>query len=66
MQAQGWYVDPYGAHEQRWFSDGAPTSLVLDGAVTSRDAPPDAPPPLPLVSVEPVDSGGDLIRADEV
>ena len=67
MQAEGWYVDPYGAHERRWFSNNAPTSLVWDGGATSRDDPPDFPPPLPLIEVGPVDSGADdLIRADEM
>jgi hypothetical protein len=38
--AQGWYTDPTRAHELRWYSAGAPTDLVKDGAVESRDAPP--------------------------
>ena len=28
MNAEGWYVDPYGLHGARWFSDGTPTALV--------------------------------------
>jgi hypothetical protein len=67
VTAEGWYVDPYGAHERRWFSDGTPTSLVCDQGATSRDEPPDYPPPVPLVEIVPVDSGADdLIRADEL
>lgn len=43
---RGWRPDPYGVHEYRFFSaDGAPTRLVMDGAQTSHDSPPDDPPP---------------------
>ena len=28
-------------HQERWFSDGAPTALVRDGLVESRDDPPE-------------------------
>jgi hypothetical protein len=28
--AEGWYRDPYGIHQDRWFSAGTPTSLVRD------------------------------------
>jgi hypothetical protein len=42
---QGWYLDPYGRHELRWFSDGRATALVKDNGVTAQDAPPDEPPP---------------------
>ena len=28
MNAEGWYVDPFGAHEARWFSNGSPTLLA--------------------------------------
>jgi hypothetical protein len=27
---EGWYLDPYGIHEQRWMSGGRPTRLVRD------------------------------------
>jgi hypothetical protein len=37
---QGWFVDPFGAHEFRYFSDGSPTRLVRDGGVESYDEPP--------------------------
>lgn len=40
---EGWYVDPYGAHEARWFSEGTPTDLVRDGGRDSRHRPPDTP-----------------------
>jgi hypothetical protein len=49
-EAQGWYLDPYGRHEQRWFSAGRPTVLVRDQGVEGHDQPPDTPPPLPLVA----------------
>jgi hypothetical protein len=40
VNAEGWYVDPFGSHEARWFSDGAPTNLVRDNGVVARDEPP--------------------------
>jgi hypothetical protein len=40
MEAEGWYVDPFGAHGERWFSGGHPTSLVRDGEDESQDEPP--------------------------
>lgn len=43
MQAEGWYVDPYAIHDERWFSNGAPTKLVKDDGVESNDQPPDGP-----------------------
>jgi hypothetical protein len=49
MNAEGWYVDPFGEHDERWFSDGHPTSLVRDGAVESRDEPPSDEVTEPLV-----------------
>jgi hypothetical protein len=63
---EGWYSDPFGVHEARWYSEGRPTSLVRDGQAESRDAPPDRPAPQP----EPLPEGGssdgsDLRRADE-
>jgi hypothetical protein len=42
MAEEGWYSDPYGVHEHRWFSDGTPTALVRDGGRTSQDPPPDS------------------------
>jgi len=43
MTEEGWYSDPYRAHEHRWFSDGTPTALVRDQETTSKDPPPDTP-----------------------
>jgi hypothetical protein len=37
---QGWFLDPFGAHEARYFSDGSPTRLVRDGETESYDEPP--------------------------
>ena len=34
---EGWYEDPAGRHQYRWFSAGTPTDLVRDGTGTSRD-----------------------------
>jgi hypothetical protein len=34
---EGWYGDPAGRHEYRWFSQGTPTDLVMDRSRTSRD-----------------------------
>jgi hypothetical protein len=41
---QGWYEDPWGRHEARYFSAGRPTDLVLDGTVEGHDPPPDEIP----------------------
>ncbi len=37
---QGWHADPFGLHEQRYFSAGIPTKLVRDGNAESYDEPP--------------------------
>ena len=31
MNAEGWYCDPDGLHDHRWFSDGHPRSLSAMG-----------------------------------
>jgi len=43
VAVEGWYSDPFGIHEHRWFSDGIPTALVRDQGTTSQDRPPDTP-----------------------
>lgn len=53
MQDAGWFKDPYERHDARWFSNGAPTSLVRDGLETSTDLPPPRRYQGPLVPVEP-------------
>ena len=40
----GWQADPFGLHEQRYFSQGQPTKLVRDGRVESYDPPPTGAP----------------------
>ena len=52
MNAQGWYLDPYHRHQDRWFSDGQPTALVRDGRSEASDPPPDMVPNEPLVRSE--------------
>ncbi len=37
---QGWSADPFGLHEERYFSAGRPTKLVRDGKVETYDDPP--------------------------
>ena len=39
-QLQGWSADPFGQHEQRYFSAGRATKLVRDGKVESYEDPP--------------------------
>ena len=65
---QGWFVDPFGVHEQRWFSQGRATGLVRDGRAEAQDLPPEGPIPGPLVRAHvasaPSDPSVDLRRAD--
>jgi hypothetical protein len=68
--AQGWYRDPYGLHEDRYFSQGLPTKLVRDGERESYDLPPDRSlPEADLVPAEQLGGkaadGSDLLRADQ-
>jgi hypothetical protein len=64
---EGWYQDPYGRHQKRWFSSGQPTPLVKDGDAEGHDEV-SGPLPGPLVPIEEQvwDHGQDLARADEV
>jgi hypothetical protein len=68
-EAEGWYLDPYGVHEQRWISRGRPSNLVRDGNKEAKDEPPDHPASHPFVPI-PSDSAGigfrDMQRADDV
>lgn len=52
MKAEGWYVDPFEKHDERWFSDGNPTSLVRDDDSESLDEPPAGEIPETLERVE--------------
>lgn len=67
MDAQGWFVDPFGLHTERWFSAGAPTRLVRDGATESYDPSPDTAVTEPLTRLieDERPDGADLARADE-
>jgi hypothetical protein len=53
MPVQGWCPDPYGSHEDRWFSEGEPTRLVRDQGTESYDEPPRGQLPLSPVGREP-------------
>ena len=66
MKAEGWYEDPFGDHEARWFSDGLPTDLVRDGGAASHDQPRQATHdgPLTPIGTEERRDGTDLLRAD--
>jgi hypothetical protein len=69
MKAEGWYQVPYRKHEDRWYSDGTPTTLVRDAGVEAQDPPPSPEAPTgPLVrSVPDHPSPGpeDLDRAND-
>jgi hypothetical protein len=67
MKPQGWYRDPFGVHQDRYFSDGNPTKLVRDGAAEAYDEPPPGPLPGPLVEIPPSEPEGSsgLRRADD-
>jgi hypothetical protein len=51
----GWYADPLGRHEERWMSEGKPTSLVRDGGVEAHEEVGDEP-----VAPTKAQSSGDL------
>lgn len=65
MQAEGWYHDPFKAHDDRWFSDGVPTSLVRDERREATDPPPAPQWDGPLVACESNGTPDDLKRADD-
>lgn len=66
---QGWFVDPFGVHEQRWYSQGRATSLVRDGRTETQDPPPDGVVTGPLMRSHPYPGPGrasdDLLRGDD-
>ena len=66
MEAEGWYVDPFGVHAARWFSDGQPTALVRDDDSEGHDRPPSSTYAGPLVPYDgnPGEGLEDLRRAD--
>jgi hypothetical protein len=55
---QGWFADPFGVHEARWFSQGKATALVRDGRAEAQDPPPDRAFDLPLVPARTASSTG--------
>lgn len=66
-EEEGWYLDPFGVHEQRWISKGRPSDLVRDGEHEGKDVPPDRLPSVPFVAA-PVDGSlgwRDTLRADD-
>jgi hypothetical protein len=67
MNAEGWYIDPFGHREARWFSDGAPTALVRDGGVEGHDPPSSSPftGEIERVPETALTDGSDLKRADD-
>jgi hypothetical protein len=67
VHAEGWYRDPYGLHDDCWFSDGRPSNLVRDEGIESHDEPPGEEPPKPLESIAETEAGDgrDLLRADD-
>ena len=64
---EGWYTDPFGRHEARWFSAGTPTELVRDAAVESYDEPPDEEPLGTATRIDDAADGdpADLYRSDD-
>ena len=64
--AEGWYLDPFGRHEHRWFSDGRPTALVRDNGVEAQDQPPRPESPSDPIPVPEGDvTSEDMRRADD-
>jgi hypothetical protein len=65
MTPEGWYCDPFGCHQHRWFSSGWPTDLVRDAGHESHDAPPVGDYVGPLVeSDDTAVNGEDLLHSD--
>jgi hypothetical protein len=64
-QPHGWQLDPYGLHQDRYFTRGEPTKLVRDRGVESYDEPPPgiaAFGPKPSGERHPGIAGGDETR----
>ena len=47
-EPHGWRPDPFKIHDERFFNDGAPTNLVLDGEVAFLEDP------MPATDVQPL------------
>jgi len=68
QSAEGWYRDPYHAHEHRWISNGIATKLVRDGDLESYDLPPDGRQAGPLIRIaykRPDVDANEFRRADD-
>lgn len=65
IEAEGWYVDPFGRHGLRWFSSGRPTALVRDGETDGHDEPPGVTWDGPLQEPEEVPALNETLRAGE-
>jgi hypothetical protein len=62
---QGWFVDPYGIHDHRYYSQGKATALVRDGRAEAQDPPPEGVVTGPLVPARAAPTGReseDLLR----
>ena len=65
LEVEGWYKDPWGRHEERWFSDGTATKLVRAGGEVSHDEPPNEPFDGPLEEADEVPVANETLRADD-
>jgi hypothetical protein len=63
-ELQGWCRDPFGLHEERYFSAGGPTKLVRDGGVDSYDEPPSTTYDIAAVAASPAYVRDDLYLPD--
>ena len=64
----GWYLDPFRHHRERYFTDGRPTDLVREGEHEGFDPPPELLLSSPLVPVRVRNRAlgpRDLRRADD-
>lgn len=65
---EGWHTDPWGLHDARWLSGGAPTKLVRDGSVERFDDVPSSvatSTPTPIAVSDGASHGVDLRRSDQ-
>ena len=65
---EGWFLDPFCRHHDRYFAGGKPTGLVRDGEDESFDPPPElllSAPLVPVPLIGPSGSPHDLKRADD-
>lgn len=65
---EGWCTDPWGLHEARWMSAGAPTKLVRDGRDERFEPVPRTEAvatPVPVAPCDTAPHGMDLRRSDQ-